>query len=290
MADEPTDETTDQPSDEGGGEGTAVAVLDEPAAPEPVDTVPVEDSRREARKTRFLLPLLLPIGAIAVVAFVTLNLSRVFLAASEDGTTPAVLIASGITISILAGASLIAAFPDIRTSSLVIGLCGVMVVVLLGGSLVMGASEPHEEASGGFQEPKGPAINTLEVDALPDLRFQAKEFSVPGGINLIKYVDKGGSHTLVFEQAFPGFELAVPDGLQESKVDLAASTDYVIYCTLPGHCAAGMEADLKVGAPGGTPEPGTENTPSTTAPVGGTAPAPDPSSDPDPAEQSSTGS
>ena len=166
------------------------------------------------------------------------------------------LIASGITISILAGASLIAAFPDIRSSSLVIGLCAVMLVVLLGGSLVLGASEPHEEAAAGFEEPKGEAINTLEVDALPDLRFQSDEFTAPGGINLIKYIDKGGSHTLVFEQAFPGFELVVPDGLSESKVKLAANTDYVIYCTIPGHRAAGMEADLKVGAEGGAPGAG----------------------------------
>jgi hypothetical protein len=158
---------------------------------------------------------------------------------------------------------------------------------------VLGASEPHEEGGGGYQEPAGEAINTLEVDALPNLRFGSggqptSEFTAPGGINLIKYIDVGGTHTLVFEGAFPGFELAVPTGLAQAKVDLAPDTDYVIYCTIPGHRAAGMEADLKVGAAGGTPEPGTE-TPTTTAPGATPVPAPDPSSDPDPAEQSSTG-
>ncbi len=295
MADEPTDEATDQPTGEAeGGEGTAVAVLDEPEPPAPIETVPVDDGRAEERKTRLWLPLLIPIGAILVVAFVTFNISRVFLASSESSTTPAVLIASGITLSILIGASLIAAFPEIRTSSLVIGLCGVMVVVMLAGSLVLGASEPHEEGGGGYQEPTGEAINTLEVDALPTLRLGSggqptSEFTAPGGVNAIKYVDKGGTHTLVFEQAFPGFELQVPTGVSELKADLKPDTTYVIYCTIPGHRAAGMEADIKVGAAGGAPEPGTENPTETTVPANGQTPAPDPSSDTDPAEQSSTG-
>jgi hypothetical protein len=298
MSDETTDEAAEQASEgEGEGASSAVAVLDEaPAEPAPVEPPPATDPRAEARRSRFILPLLLPIGAIAVVAFYTLNISRVFLAASEGGPTPAVLIAAGVTIAILAGASVIAAFPDIRTSSLVLGLCGVMAVVLLAGSLVLGASEPHEEGGGGYVEPAGEAINTLEVDALPELRFGANgvatnTFNVPGGINLIKYIDVGGTHTLVFEQAFPGFELAVPDGLDAAKVDLAPDETYTIYCTVPGHRQAGMEAEIVVGAApaGATGEPGTENPTSTTVVPGAQEPVPNPSPDEDPASQSSTG-
>jgi plastocyanin len=214
----------------------------------------------------------------------------VFLAASESSPTPAVLIASGITLTILIGASVIAAFPDIRTSSLVIGMCGVMVVVLLAGSLVLGASEPHEEAAAGFVEPAGPAINTLEVDALPTLKFQASSFDVPGGINQIKYIDKGGTHTLVFaDNAFPGFKLAVPNGKSESKVEFAANEQYTIYCDIPGHRAAGMEATVNVGAEGGAAEPGTETPSTTLSPEAGTPTPTNPSPNQDPASQSSTG-
>ena len=56
-------------------------------------------ARAEARKTRLVLPFLLPLGAILVVAFYTFNISRVFLASSEGDTTPAVVIAAGITLS-----------------------------------------------------------------------------------------------------------------------------------------------------------------------------------------------
>ena len=87
-------------------------------------------------KRNVILASVLLFSAILVVAFYTFNISRIFLASSEEGTTPAVLVAAGITLSILIGASLIAAFPDIRTSSLVVGLCGVFVVILLAGSLI----------------------------------------------------------------------------------------------------------------------------------------------------------
>ena len=276
------------------GGAVAVAVREEvsvPAIPAVAMGGGVEDPRVEQRRMRLWLPLLIPLGAVAVVALFTLNISRVFIVASEGDTTPAVLLAIGLTVAILVGATVVAALPEIRTSSLVIGGTIVVLVVLLAGSLVLGASLPEAEQAASFVEPTGPAINTLEVDALPDLRFQAKEFSVPGGINLIKYIDKGGTHTLVFDKnAVPGFLLAVPTGKSASKVDLTAETSYTIYCTIPGHREAGMEAEIKVGAAGGDPQPGTESPTVTTAPAGTTdTTAPSGSLDTSPAGQSSTG-
>jgi plastocyanin len=265
-----TDETEPTDAEAPQGEGTAVAVVEEPAPPAvwPPEPTPLAERRKE----RFWLPLLLPIGAIVVVAFVAINVSRVFLAASEHSTTPAVIIAAGITLAILVGATVISALPKIRTSSLVIGMCAVMVVVLLSGSLVLGASESHKAAGGGYVEPAGPAINTLEVDALPSLRFQSSAFTAPAGVNLVKYIDKGGTHTLVFENAFPGFHLAVPVGVNQLKADFVDGQKYTIYCTIPGHRAAGMEATVTVGpAPATpTPEPGTQTPTSTTASSTGT--------------------
>lgn len=287
-----TDETdATEPSGEAGegttSERTAVAVQEPPAPPAPWPPPPTPE--QEQRKERFWLPLLLPIGAILVTAFVTFNVSRVFLAASEESATPAVIIASGITAAILIGAAVIAALPKIRTSSLVVGMCGVMIVVLLSGSLVLGPSEGHEEGGGGgYQEPAGEAINTLEVDALPSLRFQSSSFTVPAGINLVRYVDKGGTHTLLFENAFPGFKLSVPTGINELKVDFAEEgEEYVIYCDIPGHRQAGMEATVTVGPaqPGATGEPGTE-TPTSTIGGGSTTTTPRGNPDTDPADQS----
>jgi len=287
MSDEETPEAT--PSESG---GTAVAVSERtptevvPAVPA-IPMAPEDDPRVQQRKTRLWLPLLIPIGAVAVTAFFTLNISRVFIASSEHSHTPAIVIAIGITLAILAGATIIAALPNIRTTSLIVGMAGVMVVVLLAGSLVLGASLPESEGEAAFVPPEGPAINELEVDALPTLKFQSTRFEAPAGINLIKYVDKGGDHTLVFDKnAVPGFELVVPGGPDQSKVDLKQG-DFVIYCTIPGHRAAGMEADLVVGPPPADPqaEPGTE-TPTTTLGTPGTSA---PAQNEDPASQSSTG-
>jgi plastocyanin len=248
---------------------------------------PENDPKVQQRKTRFWLPLLVPVGSILAVAFVALNLSRVFIAASEESSDFPVAIGIGIILAILIGATIVAALPDLRTSSLILTMAGILAVVLLVGSLVLGASLPKEEAAAGFQEPPGPAINTLEVDALPTLSFQAKTFNVPGGINQIKYLDKGGTHTLVFDKnAVPGFLLQVPQGRSAAKVDLKPNSTYTVYCTIPGHRQAGMQADIVVGAAGTKAEAGTKtDTPTTTAPGGTTTTVP-----PDKASQSSTGS
>jgi plastocyanin len=87
------------------------------------------------------------------------------------------------------------------------------------------------------------------VDALPSLSFQAKDFSVAAGVTELDYVDKGGTHTLNFDTTDPNlkqFELTVPTGKHVAKVDLKPGK-YVIYCSIPGHRAAGMEATITVG-------------------------------------------
>lgn len=275
---------------ESGGESGGVIVAAPDAPPAPVASTTLAAPIDDARKSRLWLPLLIPIGAILAVGFYTLNVSRIFLAASKGDSTPAVLIAAGITISILVGASLLSAFPGVRTSSIFIGITAVMVLILMSGSIVLGASEPEKKAGKtGYQEPAGAAVNTLSVDALPTLAFQAKNFDVPGGINLIKYVGKGGTHTLAFDGAFPGFGLAVPTGKDAAKVDLAPGKTYTIYCTIPGHRAAGMEATITVGAAGKVPEAGTQTPVPTSAPAGGTATTTPPGAPPtSPAAQSGT--
>jgi hypothetical protein len=138
---------------------------------------------------------------------------------------------------------------------------------MLTGSLVLGASLPKSEASTAYVPPSGPAINTLEIDALPELSFQAKSFNVPAGINLIKYGDKGGTHTLVFDGTeVPGFELNVPTGKNAAKVKLVQGRTYTVFCTIPGHRQAGMQASIIVGPPTGKPEAGTQSPTATTAP------------------------
>src|SRR6476660_6004997 len=163
MADETPGEDL-EPTGEGGaapaeaGTGTAVAVAERPGAVE----LAAHEERVELRKDRIWLPFLIPVGAILAVALFTINISRIFLAASQDGSDPAVIAVAVITLGILFGATFIAAIPKLRTSSLVLTLAGVTAVVLLAGSLTLGAAENKEVKSA---EPLAKADNTLQVDA-----------------------------------------------------------------------------------------------------------------------------
>jgi len=254
---EPTATEVEPATDDATAEsGTAVAVTDRPGAVE----LAAQEQRVELRKDRVWLPFLVPVGAILAVALFTINISRVFLAASQSSTDPAVIAAIIVTLLVLFGATAIAAVPKLRTSTLVLTVSGITALVLLSGSLTLGAAEDKAEAVG---PPNGPAINTLEVDA-SNFQFQAKNFDVPAGINDIKYRSLEGSHTLAFDQPeLSYFHLAQPGGQAEEKVDLVAGKSYTIYCTIPGHRAAGMEATITVTAGGGKVEPGTQ-TPATT--------------------------
>jgi plastocyanin len=214
---------------------------DAPAAPLAIEAAP--DPAKEALWTRLILPLALPILSMLAVLLWVLNISRAFLAGGKTGALVIVVI---VIIAIMSGAAIMSAAPRLRTSSKLLFVAFAFVLIVSAGFVSLGPSEKKEAAgSSGFVEPKGPAVATVEVDALPTLKFQSKEFTTKVGINEMKYVDKGGTHTLVFaEPALAGFIVSVPP-TSSKKVDLKAGT-YTIFCNIPGHRAAGMEATLTV--------------------------------------------
>src|SRR6476469_6869529 len=262
--------------------GTAVAVAERPGAVE----LAAQAERVELRKDRVWLPFLIPVGAILAVALFAINLSRIFLAASQDDSDPAVIAVTVITLGILFGATFVAAVPKLRTSSLVLTLAGVCALVLLSGSLTLGAAENKEAQSA---EPLAKADNTLQVDA-SNFHFQADNFDIPAGIVEIKYVSLEGSHTLAFDEPqFSYVSLAVPGGKDAAKIEAVQGQKYTIYCTLPGHRTAGMQATLTVGPKdSGKAEAGTA-TPTTTLVGGATSTtAPKGQSEVDQSQQSGT--
>jgi plastocyanin len=213
------------------------------AASEPPAIEAAADDRREALWTRLILPIALPVLAAIGVLLWTLNLSRAFIAGGKTGALVIVLI---ITVSIMAGAALMSAMPRMRTTSKLLIVAFAIALITSAGIVTIGASEEKEKAGGGgYVEPTGAPVASVEIDALPSLKFQAKEFPTKAGVNEIKYIGKGGTHTLVFEDPqLAGFELQVPPD-DSGKVDLKAGS-YVVYCSIPGHRAAGMEATIKV--------------------------------------------
>jgi plastocyanin len=237
--DTPTDAETPTDADTGAPTETAaepVAAL--PAAPDPA---------REVRLTRLLLPIALPVLAAFMIAVFVLNVSRVFLASGQTG---ALVMAVTLIVVILGGAAAISAAPRLRTSSLVMMVSGLFVVVMAAGLVAAPASVEKKKGGGGLAVPKGPPAGPpVEVDALGTLKFQATQFTAKAGIVQINYVSKDGNHTLAFDPPGPtppGFLLQVPANGTVTRKLLLKPGNYTIYCTLPGHRAAGMVATLIV--------------------------------------------
>jgi plastocyanin len=97
---------------------------------------------------------------------------------------------------------------------------------------------------------EGGARADLTVEA-HDVEFDSDAYRIAAGPVDIEYRQQGTlPHSLVIEESggavVDGFELAVGDAdADRGTVDLPPG-DYVIYCDVPGHRAAGMEADLHV--------------------------------------------
>ena len=201
-------------------------------------------------KTRLLLPFLVPLLAIGIVAMLVLNISRLFLA---DNKNTALGIAIGITLAILIGASVIAAFPRLKTSSLAVILGGVFLLLSLGGLATLGTSLNEGEAGGANPNINvaGPAGTTLSVTAGPQLTFDGikppDELKLQAKAGVVQ-IDYGGDsgHTLAIQDPkYDGFELSSDGPKKSGKVKFAPGT-YTIYCTIPGHEAAGMKGQITV--------------------------------------------
>jgi hypothetical protein len=203
----------------------------------------------EPLKDRFLLPLLLPLLSMAAVGLLAINISRILLAGDEDSA-----LAIGITLLlvILVGATIIAAMPRAKTSSLTVVLLLGFFVVAMSGLVALGPSldEGTGGTAAGYVQPTGPATSTVDVTAGPGLTFNGVAFTgnypATKGIVQINYGGASGHTLAIQDPKFAGFELGTSAGAKKSgKVDLTPGT-YTIYCTVPGHEAAGMKATITV--------------------------------------------
>ena len=124
-------------------------------------------------------------------------------------------------------------------------LTGVLGALMISG-LLLAACGGGGGGGSGYVEPKGPAVQTLDIHA-GNFYFKPKTLTAKAGITKITLDDDGGIHTLVFDGAFPGFMLEVSGGgdSQSSKVDLKPGT-YTFYCNVTGHRAQGMEGTITV--------------------------------------------
>jgi len=119
--------------------------------------------------------------------------------------------------------------------------------LLLGGVVLAGCGGGGGGSdSQGYVEPKGPATETISIEA-GNFYFKPDAITAKPGIAKIELTATSGIHDLVFDGAYFGFSLEADGGggAQSMKIDLKPGR-YTFYCSIPGHRAAGMEGTLTV--------------------------------------------
>ena len=201
-------------------------------------------------RDRVLIPLLVPLGAMAIIVVVVLNISRLLLALEEESgpetvTALAVILSSGI----LFGFTWFSSKSDETRSSSSLALMSVAgIVVLIAG--FFGAEFINE----GQQERRAEEAKKAEeskpdftVEAF-DIGFKEKELKTGPGKVRIEYVNTGSiAHTFLIEGVPGATKLSTPgNGDRQSEAFDVAPGNYVYFCDVPGHRQAGMEGNLVV--------------------------------------------
>lgn len=111
--------------------------------------------------------------------------------------------------------------------------------------LAVGACGADDSANGPAPASRSSADGVTVI--AEDISLSESTYRAEAGSVEIAYRNDGSiEHTLVIE-GVDGFKLDVPANgdVDEGSVDLQAG-DYTIYCDVPGHRDAGMEATLEV--------------------------------------------
>jgi plastocyanin len=238
QTEEPAEQPPEQPTDESADQGSSGGPPEEPPALDAGSAYP----HSEALWSRAILPLALPILACITMAVWVINLSRAFLAGSKTGAVVVVMV---VTLAIMAGAAFMSASTRMRSTSRLLIAAAMLLLIMSAGLVSLGPSEEEEGgAAAGYVQPTGKPDAILAVEGLASIKFDSNDYTVaPSGIIEIDYTGAPG-HTLVFDDPkFAGFVLATPK--ESGKVELDPG-DYTIFCNVPGHRDAGMEATVTV--------------------------------------------
>ena len=209
-------------------------------------------------RERILEPIAIPVVAVAFIAFGALNLSRLFLAASHADR--AVLVAAAAAILILGGA-VWATSKERIDRGMLLGGAAMLGIVLSGAGLIAQQVDldREAEAEGGGGEAGGGFTSAVEIVAV-DIDFPEKQVQAAdgGGIEFTLKNDGAAQHTFVFEGLEDEFKLDAGGGGTDTAVFKMDPGEYVFYCDVPGHRAAGMEGTLTVTEGGGAAAGGAE--------------------------------
>jgi len=206
---------------------------------------------------RYVVPFLMPIAIVATVVFWVLNLSRIHFGPEGMG---AMFI---LTIVVVAEVVAFMGVPEITSLPVALLTSGFLTVALATGLVTIGVAA---KGAGGPVIDLGDPTATVKVES-GNLYFKPKVLGpVRPGVIRIEVDNTAGAHTLVFEDPAVVVERKISmlsPGAYSGKAKIPTAGDYVFFCDIPGHRAAGMEGMLEArGAPVTT---------STTVPASGPA-------------------
>jgi plastocyanin len=216
--------------------GAVATIVDAPVAH---PAAPVE---RVTFRSKFLMPLLVPLAVAATIIFYILNVSRVFLAV---GGSVAVTYAAIITIVILVGGSALSASPKLRSSSITLMIGGAFLLLLMGGLVSIGAASP-KVASGPVQCSPVKATLTIDAGVGGGLDFVPNTPTVKGGCVKISLTESTGSHTFQFDDAAVASKFEQLTANQKSWAGVLPPGKWAFHCTVDSHAASGMVGTLTV--------------------------------------------
>lgn len=215
----------------------------------------------ESFRTRYLTPLLLPLGILAAILVFGYSLSRIFLAIPAIGAT---ILALVLAAYVLAVAAVVGSRRHVPTRAIAASLGVGLAAVVAAGAVAqaIGPRELHEptldpdedevvdeDPDDDAPSPEDLDADTVVADLIADDNFYENEpDELPAGtIGFIMENQGLAEHDLVVEE--PGDEEVVPlisgGETGSGTVDLEPGT-YTFYCSVPGHREAGMEFTTEV--------------------------------------------
>src|SRR3954447_299252 len=170
---------------------------------------------RKATRDRLVLPLLIPLGALVIIAIPVIGFSRILLSLSAHAATVTAFV---VVVAIMLLAIRFSSLPRIRAATLVGMLGGVAGVAMVAGGIALASIGSGEEIPA---RPPGPPAAVLDVAAptgaatkgflnakltAPPGPAEVKFDNEDGGIahNVAVYTDKDYTSSIGSVPPFPG--------------------------------------------------------------------------------------
>ena len=211
---------------------------------------------RPVLRDRLVMPILLPLGILAVIAAVLFGFSRILLSLTPTAATvTAIVVASGVVIT----AAVAAGRKQVRLSTLGAMLGVTAGVAMLAGGVALAVVGGSEEEAGGGEKP----VVTL---AAANIAFEPTSLTVPAGEAFTLQFHNQDANTQHNVQIFddpkfagtPLFSGALVTGVRQTdyEVDPLEAGAYFFHCevhpTMTGEMQAVPSGPGGPGGPGGT--------------------------------------